>query len=207
MADAGVDLVGRRDARRRASCSCLYGVLWLISRRAAEAVPRIIRESVLLPISYMAMVFVGFCLLGSPTMPTKSLIESLKRLPAVGPQQVVREIPPRSEDVEVAVDFRADELQRYAFESQQDLIVNVEPGKAYSDPLILVEGNEPYVWTPSSNRQRLFDGLVTKLYVTNQSDAPTELKIDVTTDVEMPEVHQIPITAAAVVGVYLAVFV
>jgi ABC-type transport system involved in multi-copper enzyme maturation permease subunit len=47
---------------------------------------------------------------------------------------------------------------------------------------------------------------MTKLYVTNQSDAPARLTMNVLTDVEMPEVHQIPITAAAVVGTYLVYF-
>jgi ABC-type transport system involved in multi-copper enzyme maturation permease subunit len=185
-----------------AALAVLYGVLWLVSRRAAEAIPRIVRESVLLPILYVALAMVAFCLLGSTTMPTSQLIAALGRLPDVGPSSQLASIPARSEDVEIDVDFRADELQRYSFESDQDLVVNMEAGTAYSDPLILVEGNELYVWTPSSKRQRLLDGWVTKLYVTNQSDAPAELTIDVATDVEMPEVHQIPITAGAVVGLF-----
>jgi len=106
----------------------------------------------------------------------------------------------------VPVEFRSEELQRYAFESDQDLIVDAEKGRAYASPLILVEGNEPYAWTPGSNRPRHFDGLATKLFVTNQSDAPAELTINVLTDVEMPEVHQVPITAVAVVGTYLIYF-
>ena len=180
----------------------LYGILWLIARPAAKAVPRIIGESVLLPITYVALALVAYCLLGAVTMPTGQMIASLRRLPDVGPQSYTAQIPARSEDVEVEVDFRADEIQRYSFESEQDLVINTEPGTAYSDPLFLVEGNEPYVWSPSSKLQRLLDGWVTKLYVTNQSDLPTDLTISVTTDVEIPEVHQIPVTAAAVVGLY-----
>jgi ABC-type transport system involved in multi-copper enzyme maturation permease subunit len=181
----------------------LYGGLWLLARPAAQAVPRIIRESVLLPISYVALALVGYCLLGATAMPTSQMFASLRRLPDVGPLSFTAEIPARSEDAEVAVDFRADEIQRYSFESEQDLVVNTEPGTVYTKPLILVEGSEPYVWTPSSKLQRLLDGWVTKLYVTNQSDLPTTLVINVTTDVELPEVHQIPVAAAAVVGVYL----
>jgi ABC-type transport system involved in multi-copper enzyme maturation permease subunit len=184
----------------------LYGLLWLVARPAAEAITRVVRESVLLPITYMAAVFVGFCLLGAPTMPAKLLVESLERLPSVGPQQVSVTIPANTDDFEVPVEFRSDELQRYAFESDQDLIVDAEQGQAYSSPMLLVEGNEPYAWTPGSNRPRYFDGPMTQLYVTNQSDAPARLTMNVLTDVEMPEVHQIPITAAAVVGTYLVYF-
>ncbi len=184
----------------------LFGLLWLVARPAAETVVRLVRESVLMPITYMAIVFVGFALLGAPTMPTKLLVESLQRLPAVGPQQVTVTIPAGKEDFELPIEFRANELQRYAFESNQDLVIDTKPEQAYAAPLILVEGDEPYVWTPSSNRPRLFDGLITQLFVTNQGEAPAELKISILTDVEMPEVHQIPITAAAVVGVYLVYF-
>jgi len=184
----------------------LYGLLWLVARPAAEAIVRVVRESVLLPITYMAMVFVGFALLGAPTMPTTLLVDSLQRLPAVGPRQVTVTIPAGTEDFDLPIEFRADELQRYSFESNQDLVINTKQEQAYASPLILIEGDEPYVWTPSSNRPRLFEGVVTQLYVTNQNDSPAELKINLLTDVEMPEVHQIPITAASVVGVYLVYF-
>jgi ABC-type transport system involved in multi-copper enzyme maturation permease subunit len=181
----------------------LYGGLWLGSRNAAGAVPRVVREGVLLPISYLALAMAAFCVLGIPTMPAGSVVASLERLPAVGTEHWEKSIPAHAEDVEIPVDFRADELQRYSFTSGQDVFVNTEPGKAYDRPTILVEGNEPYSWTPSSSRPRLFDGTITKLYVTNQSDAPTNLAIDVTTDVPMPEVHQIPTVAAATVAVYV----
>ncbi|HEY4232106.1 MAG TPA: hypothetical protein VGM76_01650, partial [Lacipirellulaceae bacterium] len=181
----------------------LYGGLTVISRQAAEAVPRLIRESILLPISYLVLAMVVFCLLGIPTMPAGSVVASLRRLPAVGERQVTVSIPARAEDDAIPVDFRASELQRYSIISKQDLIVNTERGNAYAKPLILVEGNEPYNWTPSSTRPRLLDGTVTELFVTNQSDAATDITFDFTTDVEMPEVHQIPIVAGAVVGVYL----
>ncbi len=184
----------------------IYSLLWLVARPAAESVTRVVHESVLLPLTYIAAVFVGFCLLAAPTMPTTLLIESLKRLPAVGEQHTSLEVPAGTEDVELPILFRADELQRYAFESDQDLVINVEPRNAYSAPLVLVEGNEPLVWTPSSNRPRSFDGTVTVLYVTNSSDAVAELQVAIRTDVEMPEVHQIPITAAAVVGVFVLYF-
>lgn len=181
----------------------LWGVLALVSRPAATGAVRVVRESVLLYVSYLVIAMVAFCILGAATMPTKEVIASLKRLPDVGSTQWKVTIPPRTEDKEIDVDFRADELQRYSFESSQDLIINTDAGKAYSDPKFLVEGDESYVWTPSSKRGRLIDGWITKLYLTNESDSPAELTINATTDVEMPQVHQIPIAAGAVVVLYL----
>jgi ABC-type transport system involved in multi-copper enzyme maturation permease subunit len=181
----------------------LFAALWIYSRQIADGVLRIVREGILLPISYLALAMTAFFLLGIPTMPTGSVVESLKRLPSVGQLHWNKEIPAHAEDVEIDVDFRADEIQRYSLTSQQDVVVNTEAGKAYTKPMILVEGNEPYRWSPSSPKPRQFDDTITKLYVTNQSDASTDLDIDVTTDVPMPEVHQIPLVAASTVGIYL----
>jgi ABC-type transport system involved in multi-copper enzyme maturation permease subunit len=184
----------------------LYGVLWLVSRPTAAATARLLKESVLQWISYVVAALVIFAVLATWFMPWRQVKHSLGRLPNVGTQEIAVDIPPRTDDLEVAVDFESDELQKYSFASSQDLVIGVETGRAYSDPLILVEGGDPptpYAWTPSSKRGRLFEGRVTKLYVTNQSDAPTKLTIQVTTDVPHPQVRQIPIAAAAVVGVYL----
>ncbi len=173
----------------------LYGLMWLVARRAAESVARVIRESVLLPITYMAVVLVGFCVLGAPAMPARETFDSLKRLTAVGPLERSVTIPAGQEDVAVPIFFNADELQRYSFESDQNVVINEKQGNAYAAPLILVQADEPFDWTPSSNRPRLLDGVVTNLYVTNQGTSPAELKINLLTDVVMPQVHQIPITA------------
>ncbi|MGE3244256.1 MAG: ABC transporter permease, partial [Pirellulales bacterium] len=184
----------------------LYGLLWVVARPAAEAVARVVRESVLMPLTYLAAVFVGFCLLGAPAMPTTLLMHSLQRLPAVGPISKTVTIPSGKDDVSVPILFRADELQRYAFESDHALIVNIKKGVAYSSPLIQVGADEPYVWTPSSNRPRIFEGTVPELFVTNTGAKDAKLTINLLTDVEMPEVHQIPITAISVVSVFLIYF-
>ncbi|MCI0332333.1 MAG: ABC transporter permease subunit [Planctomycetes bacterium] len=181
----------------------LYGILWLVARPAAEATARLVKESILQWITYIVAVFVIFAVLATSFMPWRQVTHSLARLPHVGAQEITVDVPARTDDLEVPVNFEADELQRYTFTSEQDLVVGVEPNLAYSKPLILVEGGEAYVWSPSSKRERHFDGLVTKLFVTNQGDAPAELTIQIATDVPHPQVRQIPITAAAVVGVYL----
>lgn len=181
----------------------LYGVLWLVSRRAAEATGRLVRESILQWITYIVMIFVAVAVLGTYFMPWQPVLHSLQRLPHVGEWSTTVEVPAKTDDFEVPVDFIADELQSYSFTSDQDLIVGVEPKLAYSNPLILVEGSEPYVWNPSSKFERHFENQVSKLFVTNESDSPAKLTISVVTDVPYPQVRQIIITAVAVVAVYL----
>jgi ABC-type transport system involved in multi-copper enzyme maturation permease subunit len=181
----------------------LWGVVWLVSRRTAEAIFRLVTEGVLLWISYLAFVFVAFFFLAIPVMPVRQVFHSLERMPNVGTYQTTVEIPKRTDDLEVPIHFVSDELQRYSFESEQDLVVGVAKGRAYSDPLIRVEGSVPYVWTPSSKTRRQFNGTVDKLYVTNQSDVPTKLSIEVQTDVPLTEVKKVPLAAVSVIGVFL----
>ncbi len=180
-----------------------WGLLWLVARRAAESVLRLVKESILLWISYVAIVFVAFFFLAMPVMPVKPIWHSLTRLPDVGTYTSTVKVPARTDDMEVPLNFVSDELQSYKFASDQDLVVGVERGKAYSTPLIRVEGNEEYSWTPSAKRQRLFNGDVTKVFVTNKSDAEATLKIETLTDVPIVQVRNIAIAAVSVIAVYL----
>jgi ABC-type transport system involved in multi-copper enzyme maturation permease subunit len=179
------------------------GLLWLISRRTAESVIRLVKESILLWISYVAIVFVAFFFLAMPVMPVKSIWHSVTRLPDVGAYETSVAIPARTDDKEVPLNFESDELQSYKFASGQDLVINLEKGKAYSSPLVRVDGNEDYTWTPSSKRQRLFNGPITKIFVTNKSDAESKLTIETHTDVPIVQVRTIPVVAASVIGIYL----
>jgi ABC-type transport system involved in multi-copper enzyme maturation permease subunit len=181
----------------------LFGLLWVISRPTAAAVLRTVQESVLQWISYVVLVYVALCLLAFPVMPWRSMLDSVRRLPYVGTRVVTVTVPPRTDDLDVDVEFQADELLRYSVSADQDVIVGVETKKAYSDPLIEVAGGEPYTWTPSSKFDRKFSGPITSLYVTNQGDAPAQLTIETVTDVPIVETRQIFWTAAAVVAVYL----
>jgi ABC-type transport system involved in multi-copper enzyme maturation permease subunit len=183
----------------------LYCILWVVARRAADAVLRVVKESVLQWISYVVAAHIVFFFLAIPISQVSlgQLTHSLGRLTSVGTKEFTVEVPPRTDDFEVAVGVIADELQQYTIRSEQDIIVGVEKGKAYSAPLIRVNGGEPYTWTPSSKFQRLLEGTIDNLYITNQSDAPTEVTIQITTDVPLVQVRQIPIAAASVVGTYL----
>src|SRR6476469_8538136 len=84
------------------------GLLWLVSRRTGESVVRLVKESILLWISYVAIVFVAFFFLAMPVMPVKSIWHSLRRLPDVGTHQISVKVPPRTDDMEVPVDFESD---------------------------------------------------------------------------------------------------
>lgn len=184
--------------------AALWGLVWLVSRSTAQNILHIVQEGALMPITYVVLTLIGFTLVASSTTDFGEVIAALRRISAVGTHERTVTVPARTDDFEVTgIRFRADELERYSFSSDQDLRIAVEQGTTYSDPLLLVAGDEPYVWTPSSKFARKFDGTVDTLYVTNESDAPTDLRIEIVTDVRMPEVHDLPIAVVSVVGLYL----
>ncbi len=180
-----------------------WGVCWLVNRRAARAIAAAVSEGILRPISYVVVALAVLAALATPSMPVKQTIASLRRLPQVQSIDEKVTVPPRTNDFKVEAAFRASELQEYSIVSEQDLAVNATPGKGFVEPLVLVQGGEPYRWSPGSSAPRGFDGEVDALYLTNESDAPSTVTLQFRTDVEMPQVHQIPTAAASVIGLYL----
>jgi ABC-type transport system involved in multi-copper enzyme maturation permease subunit len=184
----------------------LWGVCWLVNRRAAESIAAAVGDGVLRPISYVLVAVIALALLATPTMPYRQTIASLERLNQVAPVQETMTVEAKAKDVPIAAVFRSSELQEYTIESEQDVAINVEKDKGFVEPLLVVEGTtdgaEPIHWSPGSPRPRLFDGDVTNIYVTNDADAPTAVKVEFLPDVEMPEVHAIPVAAASVIALY-----
>ncbi|NOY42934.1 MAG: hypothetical protein GXP26_14005 [Planctomycetes bacterium] len=180
----------------------LWGICALVNRRLARSIWDSIRESILLPISYTLAALVALAVLATPLMPLEQVVSSLQRLPYVGPISLEQKIEPGTTE-EISIAFRADELLSYTIESEQEIAVNVEPDKGFAEPLIIVEGGQLYKWSPGSNRARGFDENVQKLYFSNESDLATVVTATFNTDVEMPQVHDLPTVAASVVGLYL----
>ncbi len=183
-----------------------WGICWVVNRRAAKAIAGSVGEGILRPISYVLIAVAALALLTTPTMPVSNTIASLKRLSAVRPANLTITVEPGETDKVVPIGFRASELQEYSIESDQQIAVNVEKGKGFIDPVLMVEGGEPLEWFPGSPKAREFAGDVDALYITNESDEASEVTLNFRPDVEMPEVHAIPTTAISVVALYVIYF-
>lgn len=181
----------------------LWGILYLVNRRAGAAVGNTVREEILLPITYTLAALGILALLASPTMNPSEVIDSLKRLGDVGVVEVTETIPANTPDYPIHLSFRPEELQSYSIDSEQDLAVNIEKGKGYVEPVLLVEGNQLYQWSPGSSSPRGFEEDVETIYLTNETDLPSKVTAIFTTDVAMPEIHYLPIAAWSVIGLYL----
>lgn len=181
----------------------LLGLLWVLNRPKAEQAIASIGESVLMPMLYLAAAMVVLAVVAIPQMPTKEVLSSLSRLPEVGEKSLTVTLDPKSEDVPLEIDIVAEEVISYEINSDQDVRVAVQEQMAYAKPTAVVQGDEPYVWNTKSKRPRGLQGEVESLYFTNDGDAPAEVTLSFVSEVEMPEVHRIPIVAATVIGIPL----
>lgn len=183
-----------------------WGLVWAIRPRIGRAILTTVQESILLPISYALIALAVFVAAASPLMPLERMWTSLLRLPNVGVLTFEVTVPRETDDFEVPLSVRVDELRSYSIESSEDLAINVERGRGFNLPLVQVEGGQLYQWSPGSHETRSFDEDFPALYLTNESSLPTVVKGTLVTDVEMPEVHDLAVTAIGVVALFLAYF-
>ena len=179
-------------------------VVWAVNRRLGRTILSTVQESILLPISYALVALAVLAVVASPLMPIGRMWSSLVRLPYVGSVSFETTVPAETSDVEVQLSVRVDELQSYKIESAEDVAVNVESGKGFVEPLLQIEGDQRYEWSPGSNKQRAFEEDFQTLYLTNVSSLPTVVKGTLQTDVEMPEVRDLPVIAASVLAMFLS---
>lgn len=183
----------------------IWGLCWVFNRPLARSMQDTVTEGVLLPISYTLVALAALVAIAGPTMPFDRMVSSLQRLPNVGPQTFEVTVDAQKPDFEVQLPFRVDELQSYSLSSEQEIAVSTETGKGFADPMLIVDDGI-YSWTPGNNKARGFEADVTSLYVTNESDLATVVKGSFVTDVEMPEVHYLPLAAGGVVGLFVIYF-
>lgn len=182
-----------------------WAISWLLNRRFARSLQSTVSEGILLPISYTLVALAVLVAIASPTMPFGRMVASLQRLQDVGTNTFEVTVEPRTKDKAVEIGFRVDELDSYTIRSKEEIAIAAEPGKGYIDPLVIID-DEEYKWSPSSNFSRGFDEDITTLYITNESDIATTVTGEFVTDVEMPEVHYLPITVASVLGLFAVYF-
>ena len=183
----------------------LWGLCLLLNRRLARSIRETVGEGILLPITYTLIALAALVLIGWPTMPYERMISSLQRLPNVGTQKFEVTVEPQTDDAPVDLSFRVDELQNYFIQSEQEIAISSEKGKGFADPKLIVDDSR-YEWAPGNNVVRGFDQDVSTFYITNQSDLSTTVTGEFVTDVEMPEVHYLPLAASSVVGLFVIYF-
>ncbi len=189
----------------------------IFSRRTASEIPAAVREGGLWP-ALMAMVGLAvFSVIGFPfVQQPRELLRSLERLPAAGTTTVENTIPISGPEVpndefsepvahEVTMAVRQSEVRRIVFRSTQNLTITTKPFREMNPgaEINLIAG-EDYVWAADEHGpNRFIDQDVDRLYVRNLGSAPATLTSVITTSPPHPEVATVPLTALAIVAVFL----
>ncbi len=186
-----------------------YGILYLVSRPAAQWVVSGVREGILLPVFYLASALTVFAVAGMllvPGLPYRELIASVARISAVGPHDIDIVVPPTTRDYQLeAFDVPLPELASFSVESDQTVTVttNITYNFGQMVAFRLTPGNE-FRWSRPAlvdkKRNPVQQGMDTEWTATNTGTAPARLRIQARTDIEFPQVRVVPYTALALVG-------
>ncbi|WP_425399833.1 ABC transporter permease [Aeoliella sp.] len=184
----------------------LYGLMVVAWPAGAQAVRQAAGDGLLTPIAAVAAAFVLLTLLATASMPLDDVWASLQRKPTTGPHQETFTIEANAVDQPLEVDIRADELMGYILATDGDLRLSTEAGRGFAAVDFTLTGGEDYEWDPAKKYPRIFQDRITTLYATNPNEVPISLTFDYETDVEMPEVHHLPVITLSIVGVVLLYF-
>jgi hypothetical protein len=192
----------------------LWGVLWLVSRRAAREIPSAVGEGVLLPILIVTAALALFGLVGTALVQAPgNHIYSLRRVVLFSAGSETRQytIPAATraggelKPHEIDVDFHGDELRELRLASPQNLVVTTPPrGSAKPAQLWAITGGEELRWVRGEQEASpLWGEQFDRLLVYNDRDTETTLQLTITTQPIYPEIATVPITAICVVAVFL----
>ncbi len=193
-----------------------YGLVFVVSRRAAEVIYSTVREGVLLPIFDLGAAMAAFAVLGIflvPGIPYRNLLAAVQRIGAVGPTQIEFTVPPASHDVALPLNVSLSELQYFRIESDQPASVTTNVMSTLGQALgVRMVPGSPAEWSrpivSEKEKIKLPSGETTRWTASNPGGAPAKLKILAITDIEYPEVRIVPLTAISVMWLfsfYLAV--
>lgn len=184
----------------------LYGLAVVAWPSGAQAVRQAAGDGLLTPIAAVAAAFVLLAVLATASMPYGEVWDSLKRLSTTGEHTVTFQIEPNAEDQSLPVDIYADELLSYTLATNNDLRLSTEEGRGFIAADFTLTGGDDYEWDPARKYPRIFQDRITTLYATNPNDQPVDFTLTYFTDVEMPEVHHLPVVTLSVIAVALGYF-
>lgn len=184
----------------------LYALAVAIWPAGARAAKQAVGDGVLTPIAYVVGAFALLTVLASPSMPVSETLQSIQRLSTIGPHTKQFTVDPNADEQPLEVDIRSDELQSYTLLSDQDLRLSTSEGRGFVGAEFTLEAGEKFEWDPKKKFPRVFQETVTTLYTSNPTDQPAELTFEYVTDVEMPEVHHLPIAFCSLLGLVAVYF-
>jgi ABC-type transport system involved in multi-copper enzyme maturation permease subunit len=194
-----------------------FGIVWLISRERALTLASSARESILVPLAYLALFLTAFAALALvlvPGIPYRSLIAAVSRIAVVGTTD--REIEVGASQIDHKLDIenrggplRQNELTGFTIEADQPVSIStsIVSGLGQTLAVKLVPG-KPFTWHMPfvAERDKQPSSEAITWQATNVNTQPAKLKIQAVTDIEFPEVRIVPRAAIAVLLLVLGYF-
>ena len=188
----------------------LWGLLFLVRRKAAAEVTLGITEGVLLPLTFIVVFTAAFGIVGAFfARDPVTILQSIPRLPYAGQQTVVATIPTGDEVVEVPVNFQGSQLKSLSLSADRLVKVSVRPTDDDSlSPPVEIGPTDIFNWDRNSGNDDAFAGdFVENLYVTNLTNAEATLTIEFSSGPLYPQTSVVVTTAISVVLLYLLYFI
>lgn len=183
-----------------------FGILRLVSRPLAEGAYATVRESVLLPIFYLAMILSAFAVLGAfvvPGLPAKALLASVQRIGAVGEQDLEISVPAEALDHPLnEFNARLPELREFTAEADQQVTITTNITSNLGQHLVVnVVPGAPAAWArgPVHEKDKAQAEVPVEFRARNVAAEPAKIKLHVVTDIPFPEVRLLPATALCLV--------
>lgn len=180
-----------------------YGVLRLAAPRGAAAAISTVRESVLLPIAYLAIFMTVFVVVGTVVVPYRALLSSAGRMFKANHAESEFKIDATTTGQIIPLIFDVAEVRSFTLQTDHPVTIftKVVRGAGENGEVRLKPGT-PFEWRRPSTLEAPFEPDMRDWSVRNSSGQSALLRVEAQSDVRYPEVRAIPITAAALVGLF-----
>ncbi|NIL97822.1 MAG: hypothetical protein GTO62_12040, partial [Planctomycetales bacterium] len=188
----------------------IWLIAYLVHRRTATVLAEIVREKVVFPVVMLAMACGLFTLImtaidlgGGRFFDLKgAALKSVLRIPYVGRWERTVEVPAAAADQQILANIPAGELKSIELEADQLLAVgwNVPVSEAQSEEeLVALRPGEAFYWARGPEAKGPLAGQLQAIFVTNETNSPARVSMDIDQQIVVPEARMIVYTALAVV--------
>ncbi|MEO8494051.1 MAG: ABC transporter permease [Planctomycetota bacterium] len=196
---------------------CGLGLVWLTSRRTIAEIPQAVREGFLWPVFILTLTFSAFALVGvAVTTQPKEILTSILRLPYSGERSETFKIPATTAAIledesrdppqyPIQLNIRSSELHGFELSSDQSVTIDLKKADAVDvAPAFEASPGDTFEWKHKMDGEPLFeDDQVDTFYVRNYGLSDANVQIKLVNRPMHPEVRSVPMTAVAVIAVFL----
>ena len=190
----------------------IWGLLFVVSRRAAVQIPEMVSEGVMMPVFIVTAIFALFAVLGSIVVRGPGeIIGSVPRFLSTGVIDETISIDETADGEFIPINLPSPVLGRELFrlnvESDQPIFIGRTTEDQSTEDMIEVEPGNDYEWIRGKESiSPIGDESVSSLSVTNFGGAAANVKLRVETRPVYPQSWTVVVSALSVLGIFLLYF-